>query len=226
MTVQIGQVTMPEQAGQLIESQLSATDRYNLASSRLLVLQEMGLPTDVNNDREAKVIFDSLRATPAKGLDLIELEVSDYSRDRAQAALMASFKVFSAEHQKRFEPTVNDMKRALDLASAKLASVEADSDRTYKSIQSGNATGNNSHDILLTNTATLINEQIVALNKQTTELQGALSPLRTYPTRMLVAPYVPERPSTPSAKLLIAVGAALGMLVGAAIAALRNPRRV
>jgi uncharacterized protein involved in exopolysaccharide biosynthesis len=230
MTVQIGQVTMPAQAGQPIESQLSATDRYNLASSRLLVLREMGLPTDVDNDREAKVIFNSLRATPAKGLDLIELEVSDYSRDRAQAALMASFNVFSTEHQKKFEPTVNDMKRELDIASAKLASVEADSDRTYKSIQSGNAqgsaTGNNSHDILLTNTATLINEQIVALNKQTTELRGALSPLRTYPTRILVAPYVPERPSTPSAKLLIAVGAALGLLVGAAIAALRNPRRV
>ncbi|WP_143016687.1 Wzz/FepE/Etk N-terminal domain-containing protein [Paraburkholderia phenazinium] len=230
MTVQIGQVTMPEQASQPIESQLSATDRYNLPASRLLVLSAMGLPTEVETNRDAKLIFNSLRATPAKGLDLIELEASGYSQDEARAALVASFNVFSAEHQKKFEPALEEMKRELDSTSAKLAAVQADSDRTYESIRSGNtqgsATGNNSHDILLTNTATLINEQIAMLNSKATQLREAISPLRTYPTRILVAPYVPQRPSTPSGKLLIAVGAALGLLVGAAFAALRNPRRV
>jgi uncharacterized protein involved in exopolysaccharide biosynthesis len=230
MTVQIGQVTMPSQATQLLESQLSAIDRYNLPGTKLLVLKEMGLPTDVDENNEAKVIFNSLHATPAKGSDLIELEVSDYSRDRANAALIASFNVFSAEHQKKFEPALADMKRDLDTASTKLAAIQADSDRTYQSIHSGNAQGNgsggNANDILLTNTAELLNGQIDALTRQKIELQGALSPLRTYPTRILVAPYVPVRPNTPSSKLLIAVGGALGLLVGAAFVALRNMKRV
>jgi uncharacterized protein involved in exopolysaccharide biosynthesis len=229
MTIQIGQVTMPAETGRLIETQLSATDRYNLPSFRLLVLQDMGLPTDVDNDPEAKVVFDSLRASPAKGSDLVDVEVSDYSRERAQAVLIASFNEFSREHQKEFESSVNDMKIELDRASAKLIAVKADSDRTYKTLEirnvSGNISGNSSDDIVLTGTARLINKQIVALTEQTSQLRDAIDPLHTYPTRILVAPYAPQRPTTLGRTLLIAIGAALGLLLGASISAFRRTRR-
>jgi LPS O-antigen subunit length determinant protein (WzzB/FepE family) len=230
MTIQIGQVSTPQSASQLIENQLSAADRYNLPSSRLLVIQDLGLPAPENGSRESNAIFDSLRATPGKGSDLIDLQVSAYSRQQARAAMMTSFTIFSAEHQKKFEPAVDNMERELESASARLATAERDAAHTYESIRATDTQAStsvaNSRDILLTNTATLINGQILVLKQQTARLQEVISPLRTYPTRVVGAPYVPDRPSTPSRSLLIAAGAALGLLASAAFIALKNSRRV
>jgi uncharacterized protein involved in exopolysaccharide biosynthesis len=229
MTIQIGQVSSPGMASQLIENQLSASDRYNLAESRLLVLKQLGLQAPEYGNKESLIIFDTLRASPAKGPDLIELQVSSYSREQARAALLASFNVFSDEHQKKFEPAVEEMKRELENASTRLATAERDSDRTYDSIRSDNSQAGtasaSARDVLLTSTATSINQQLLALANQTTQLRESLAPLRTYPTRIVGAVYVPERPSTPSKSLLIAAGAALGLLTGAAFSALRNSRR-
>jgi uncharacterized protein involved in exopolysaccharide biosynthesis len=63
------------------------------------------------------------------------------------------------------------------------------------------------------------------LRNQVVQIQDALAPLRTYPTRIVETAYVPRRPSGPGKLLMIAAGAALGLLAGAAIAALRQMRR-
>jgi uncharacterized protein involved in exopolysaccharide biosynthesis len=225
MTIQIGQISAPQGPGVVsrpIENQLTAADRYNLPGLRLSVLNDLGLPAPEGGPRESKVIFGSLQATPARSPDLINLQVSGSSREQANAALMTSFKTFSAAHQKVFDPAVDNLKRELETASAKLATAERDYAHISDSIQSsagqGNSGANDSRNVLVTNMATLINQQILDLRQQTVQLQQALSPMLTYPTHIVEAPYTPLRPNTPSTALLIAIGAALGLLTGIAFA--------
>lgn len=229
MTVQIGQISAPQGEGSVlsrpVENQLTAVDRYNLPALHLRVLSDLGLSAPENGDRASTLIFDSLLAAPARSADLIQLQVSAYSRAQATAALLASFKALSADQQKMFGPAVNDMKQQLADASAKLAEAERD----YQSIQSSTGEGNSgapdSRNVLATNMATLINKQILDLRQQIAALQQSLSPLLTYPTRIVEAPYVPVRPSTPSTAMLIAIGAVLGLLLGVALAVHRIVRR-
>jgi len=232
MTIQIGQLSSPAQIGvasRLIENQLTAADRYNLAASRLKVLSVLGLPVPDSGNREANLVFDTLRASTGKSPDLLSLQVSGYSRDQAAAALNASFQVLKAEHIKLFEPTFNRMKSDLENATTRLAAAEREYARSYETLKSGasqpGAGGNAARDILVTNMATLINAQIVQLKQQVLETQEVLEPTRSYPTRAIGDVFVPEHPSTPSPTMLIVSGALLGLLGGAVFALLRKSIR-
>jgi capsular polysaccharide biosynthesis protein len=228
MTVQIGQVSSPGMPVQRIENQDTAVDRYNLAATRLLVLKSLNMQDKEDTDPTAKLIFNTLKATAAKGPDLLELSVTGPSREQALNALVASFNVFAVEHQQKFQPAVEQLKHDLTDTTTRLTEAQHDAERTYDSLRgdtsSASAGAVNSRDILLGNTVTLINSQVQILRNQVIQLQEALGPLRTYPSRIVETAYVPLRPSTPSRLLLIAAGIALGLLAGAAIAALRQMR--
>lgn len=224
MTVQIGQITTtggPTLERRPIEEPLTVVDRYNLPSFRLRVVKDLGLPSpDVAG--ASREIFDSLNATQETSPNLIHLHVTAYSRQQAEAALRFAFDELSIAHRQLYDPEVDGMKREFDNSSRKLAAAEADYARGYQAIRSsadqGKAALDSARNILVTNMTTQINLQILQLKQQVALLQQALSPMNTYPTRVVEAPYAPLRPRSPSAKLLIAAGAILGLLVGAALA--------
>jgi len=229
MTVQIGQISTWDSKGvnsRMMENQLTASDRYNLPSFRLGVLAALELPEPDTGSRDANLVFDSLRATAAKSPDLINVQVSAYSREAAGAALTAALKAFSAEHQKQYEAAINGMKRDLGEAQTKLTAAEQDYQLATKSLRTGIATNEarseQSRNILVTNMATLINAQILDLRQRIGGYREALEPLRTYPTRIVGAVYAPTSPSTPGISILVAVGAVLGALAATAFALLRN----
>lgn len=232
MTIQIGQISMSHDGtvvSRPIESQANAAVRYNLPGFRLSVIKDLGLPLPDEGDRDSRVIFDSMQATASRSSDMIDLQVSAYSREQASSALMASFQEFSTDHQKLFAPAVADSKRELDSTSAKLAEAERDYALTLKlaresTAQSKADTTNNSRDVIVGNTATLLNAQIVILKQQVVGLQQAISPILSYPTRVVEALYVPQKPATPSKTALTAIGAALGLLAGVAFTARESLR--
>jgi len=231
MTVQIGQLSSPAQGGvvsRLVENQLTAADRYNLPTSRLQVLLDLGLPAPDTGNRHANLIFDSLRATTGKSPDLLSLQVSAHAPDQAVAALTASFKVLSAEHQKVFEPSANRIRSNLESTSTRLAAAEREYTNGYAWLKSGanqkGLAGGTPRDILVSNMTALINTQIVELKKELIQLQEALEPTRSYPTRKMGDIYVPQRPTTPGRTFLIVAGAALGIVAGLLIALLRQYR--
>jgi capsular polysaccharide biosynthesis protein len=232
MTVQVGQVSSPVPGGvvsRLVENQLTAADRYNLPTLRLAVLSELGLPAPDTGSREANLIFDTLRGSTGKSPDLINLQVSAYSREQAAAALNMSFKTLADEHRKLFDPAISRMKNDLSIASDKLKAAEREYASSYAWLESGvgqkNAASNSARDVLLTNMAMLINNQVIELRQQATQLREALEPTRSYPTRAMGEVYIPERPSTPGRMIMIIVGAFLGLMVGAAFVVLRNSSR-
>jgi LPS O-antigen subunit length determinant protein (WzzB/FepE family) len=231
MTVQVGQI-MTVSGGRLesrpIENPLTVIDRFNLPAFRIRIIKDMGLPSP-DSARESREIFDSLNALPETSPDLIHLQVTAYSREQAEAILRSAFGELSAAHRPLYDPAVDNMKSALASTSTKLVAAEADYARGYQALRSsaeqGNAALDNTRSILITNMATQINLQVIQLKQQAEQLQQALNPMNTYPTRVIEAPYAPLKPRSPSMTLLIAAGAVLGLLAGAALALSANSKR-
>ncbi|MGO4325651.1 Wzz/FepE/Etk N-terminal domain-containing protein [Cupriavidus sp. M-11] len=228
MTVQIGQVTTPSSGGsnisKLIEAQLTASDRYNLPSFRLDVLKNMGLPAPDANSPESALLFESLRSAPAKSIDLINVQVSGYSREQAIRALDVSFKTLSAEHEKVYAPAVERMKADLANSLTKLAVAEQDYQRTYTALKSSESR-TTTQDLFTTNILAVVSARVLALGQQKIQLEDGLATLRTYPTRVLGEYYAPQRPSSPGKLLYAVAGAAIGLMAGLLIALARNSRR-
>lgn len=233
MTIQLGQVSIPDAKGSLVpqplESQLTGVARYNLPSFHLQVLHDLGLPNPGTGNKDSDLTFSSLKATAARSPTLINIEVSAYSREAAAGTLEAALKTFSVEHRKLFDQAINDMQRNRATAQGKLASAQRDYARigeTLKSLAtSGTATGMSARDVLASNTASLINTQILELQQQVATYQDALGPLRSYPTKAMGPPYVPARASTPGIAIFIAAGVAMGLILGAGLALLKHSFR-
>lgn len=234
VSVQIGQLASvgPGNPARLIENQLTTVDRYNLPDTRLRVVQELRLPTPEESPN-ARLVFETLRASPSKSPDILNLQVSGYSRADALAAMQASFAVVSAEHHRLFDPSYLRMQGELGDATSQLQAAERDYEKTLSSLKpsaprSGSGSAS-STEILITNLATTLNAQLLDLKRQIAQLQEALDPGRSYPTRVLGEIYVPQNPSTPGALLLTVGGALLGLVVGGLIGflrlSIRNKRR-
>ena len=227
MAIQLGQVTTVSRNGltsQPIENQLTAADRYNTPGYRLQVLKELGLQPTGN--AQANLIFDTLKATPGRGPNVVNAQVSAYSREQAAEALEAAFRAFSAAHRELFEQATKTMQDNLVSARATLNAAQQSYAMTERGLNSAAPRGsmgiNSARDVLMTNLAALLSAQIVTLQQEVAVYEDALSPLRSYPTRAIGPVYVPAHSQTPSTTMFIAAGALLGFVAGAGLALLRN----
>jgi len=227
VTVQVGQIAAPGQGPRLVETLLTTIDRLNLPSFRTDVLKSLGLPLPDSGNKEANLVFDSMRATSSRGTDVLNLQVSAYSREQAAKALQTSVAVLIGAHRNLFMPSFERMKAELAEISARLAETERERDQTYLALKSGStqaAGAVGTRDILAANIVSTLRAQILDLKKRKEELEEGLEPARSYPTRIMGEIYVPQRPSTPGKLLVVATGAALGLFAGLALAFFRQAR--
>lgn len=230
MTIQLGQISVPDAKGSLVaqalENQLTAAERYNLPSFRLQVLNELGLPAPESGARDADLAFDSLKAAAGRSPNVINVQVSAYSREAASQTTDAALRIFSATHRKVFEQAVSAMQSNLASMQTKLAAAEQEYARLNDTLKAGTMLGsaatNNAREVLISNTAALVNAQILELRQQVAAYQVALSPLSSYPTRAMGPSYVPTRPSTPGIAFFAAAGAGLGLMLGVGLVLLKN----
>ncbi|MGN6263117.1 MAG: hypothetical protein ACTHNO_20480 [Ralstonia sp.] len=225
MAIQLGQVSTPDAKGSLVsqplENQLTAIERYNLPSFRLQVLHDLGLPNPDTGNRDSDLFFKSLKAMAGRSPNLINVEVSGYSREAATATLEAALKTFSVQHQLLFDQAMSDMRRNEAVAQDKLATVQRDYARIGETLKSSATSGAvasaTARDVLASNTASLINAQVLELQQQVASNHEALGPLRSYPTKAMGPTYVPMHSSTPGAAAFIAAGFVLGLMLGAGL---------
>jgi len=220
-TIQVGQITTPGQAPRLIEALLTTVERLNLPSFRTDVLKSLGLPSPDSGHKEATLVFDSMRATPSRGGDVLNLQVSAFSQEHAAKALQASVALLDGTHRSLFQPILERMKVDLANTTARLADTEREYDQTYRALKAGRtqATGTvGTRDILTSNVLSALQQQILELKKHKEQLEDGLDPARSYPTRIMGDVYVPKRPNTPGKLFVVAAGALLGLFVGLAIA--------
>lgn len=233
MTIQLGQLSIPDAKGSLVpqplENQLTAVERYNLPNFRLQVLRELGLPSPDTGNRDSDLVFKSLKAAAGRSPNVINLEVSAYSREAAVATLETALKAFSVEHRKLFDQAIGDMQSNQAVAQGKLAIAQRDYVRIGETLKSaatsGAAASMSVREVLAANTASLINAQILELQQQVAAYQDALGPLRSYPTKAMGPTYVPTHASTPGIAIFIAAGVAMGLILGAGLALLKNSLR-
>ena len=192
MTVQIGQVANPSGAadGKLIESQSTLTDRCNTPTFRPEILKNLGLPAPESENEDSALIFDSLRATPAKGPDLINIQVSGSSREQAFKALETAFNALATQHDKVYAPAVNRMKAESAELSANLSEAERDYQRAYAALNSSTREPT-AQNLFTTNVVAQIGIRIQLLRQAKQRLDDSLADVRTYPTRVLGGYYVP-----------------------------------
>lgn len=223
-TIQVGQITTLGQT-RLIEALLTTVERLNLPSFRTDVLKSLGLPSPDSGYNEATLVFDSMRATPSRGGDVLNLQVSAFSREQAAKALQASVALLDGTHRSLFQPILERMKADLANTTARLANTEREYDQTYRALKAGStqATGTvGTRDILTSNVLSTLQQQILELKKHKEQLEDGLDPARSYPTRIMGDVYVPKRPGTPGKLFVVAAGALLGLFVGLAIAFFRH----
>lgn len=234
VAVRLGQIASLDAKGSLaavqpIENQLTATERFNQPSFHLQVLNALGLPSPEAGNRDASLIFNSLKATAGRSPNVINIEVSAYSRESATGALEKSLETFSAGHRQLFDNTVRNMQSNLVSTQSKLAAAQQDYARVKETLKSATCPGSSStvsaREVLVSSTATLISAQIIGLQQQVMAYQEALNPLRSYPTQAMAPVYVPARSSTPGVAIFLVAGAALGLMFGAAVALVRNSVR-
>lgn len=230
MTIQLGQVSTPDAKGSLVaqplENQLTVTERCNLPSLRLNVLRALGLPAPGTGNKDSDLIFQTLKTTAGRSPSVVNIEVSAYSRESATSALEGSVHTLFAEHRRLFDQTVSDMRGNLAIAESKLAAAQSDYARTSAALRStatsASTSTNSAHDILVSNTATVINSQILELQQRVASYRDGLAPLRTYPTEAMGPAYVPKAASTPGTLEFIAAGAVVGLIFGAGLVFLRE----
>ncbi|WP_161563957.1 hypothetical protein [Cupriavidus lacunae] len=232
MTVQVGQISNPDGnsvSSRLIENQLTAADRYNLPSSRLKVLNEMGLPPADTDDKASRLIFNSLLGTPAKSPNLLTLQVTAYSRQQAMTALETSFKLLATEHRKLFDPAIGRMNGDLSAISDKLKSAERDYTNSFAWLESNAKQSNDANgrtrELQLTNMTMLADKQVIELRQRSSQLQDALDPTRSFPTRILGDIFAPMRPSTPGWLTYFAGGIVFGIALGSLVIVARKTTR-
>lgn len=227
VTVQVGQISTPGQAPRLIETALTTSERVNLPSFRTEVLKSLGLPSPDSGYKEATLVFDSIRATPSRGGDLLNLQVSAFSQEQAAKALQAAVTLLNGIHLSLFQPTFERMKADLVNIRTRLADTEREYDLTYRALKAGSTQVTRtvgSSDILTSNVLSMLQQRIVELTKQKDQLEDTLEPVRSYPTRIMGDIYVPKRPNTPGQLVVVLAGTVLGLFVGLAIAFFRHAR--
>ena len=224
VTVQVGQIAALGQVPRPIETVLTTIDRLNLPSFCTDVLKSLGLPSPESGQKEALLVFDSMRAMPARGSDLLNVQVSAYSREQAAKALQVSVALLTSTHLSLIQPSLDRMTADLANTRARLADTEREYDQAYRTLKAGSTqvTGTvGARDILTSSVLSALQEQMLDLKKRKEQLEDALDPTRSYPTRMMGDVYVPTHPNTPGKLLVVAAGALLGLLVGLGIAFFR-----
>ncbi|MGO4303109.1 MULTISPECIES: hypothetical protein [unclassified Cupriavidus] len=228
MLVKLGQITTFAESGvavRPIESQMTAVDQINQPAYRFNVLKNLGLPAPDGGNADATLIFDSLRAAPGRGTDLLAVQVNAHSPELAAKALTASFALIEREHQKMYNDVVERMKKELADTNAKLTVAEQEYAKAYDSLKvSQGRDGPAVRDLFTTNIAATVSRQVIDLQRRKTQLEDSLEPIRTYSTRIMDAPYVPATPSSPGRTVYVGLGALAGLIFGIALFVLTRIR--
>ncbi|MEN7526118.1 hypothetical protein [Cupriavidus sp. DL-D2] len=228
MVVKLGQVTTFVDSGVTVrplETQLTAVELLNQPTYRFNVLSALGLPKPYEDNAQSTLIFETLRATPGRGQDLVTVQVNAESRDLAQKTLNASYNLLGNEHTKMFNDVVDRMKKDLADTGTRLATAEDEYSKAFQSLKATKSNeGTAARDLFATNLVATVSRQILDLQRRKTQLEYSLESVRTYPTRVVDTPYVPVAPSSPGRTVYIGLGALAGLIFGIALSVLVRRR--
>jgi hypothetical protein len=200
-------------AGRLIETPAQTTERINLDG----FLQAAALPGNPPpQERRSRV---SVRVV--RGADLVELRYRDSSPDAARTGAQSLFDALRVRHEEVAQPLL----KRLDDQLAEVTRIQTDSrqqrERMVQDLRSA-IKGPIKDEYPYLQLAFVGRD--VEMARWEAALRAERSPPNTEPTRLMEAVSASDRPVSPRPLRVMAAGAALGLMFGAAWAWLRARR--
>lgn len=208
-----------------IEPPAEVLTRLKLQSFRSRVLEKLGIDDD--DSAVAKLIRDGMQARDVTGVGLIEIRVRGYSPEAAVSNLGAAIELVIADHETRAASLAARIEQRI--AEVRTGINAARQDRNQQ-LESAKAQARTSTDPVLTTAVaaqiiSLRDAEIRALNERKYALEDLLKPSSTFPTRLVEAIYVPNRPAYPSRGVALVAGLAIGLAISLVVAILLERSR-
>jgi len=232
-TIEIGQVPLGTPVGgsrgsTLIEPPAQTVERLKQRELINTVLTSLGIPVDQPDEARASLFRHSLKGTVMKNTNFIQIAVAGHSPDAARENLTAAARVLMEAHSKLMIPTVGRMMAQLEDNAKQMAEIQVERTRLQELLGHMEKAGSKiefSPTIVAVSQLANKEAQLHQIVVERAELQDAMAPSRTYPTRIIDAVYVEPRPYFPKLSLFLAGAAVLGFFAGLGMALYRDHKR-
>ncbi|WP_211472523.1 Wzz/FepE/Etk N-terminal domain-containing protein [Collimonas humicola] len=218
-TLQIGQ--LPVIPTTLIESTAQAAERFNQRQLQDQALVSAGLPLDESTDNRTRLLRKTLKATPGKNTNFVDVTVAAFSQENAKSYLNAAILALIKTHDERLAPLMKNLDDRLAVNSRQMTEAAAEKIRLEAVLKSAAASANGikfEPNVLASNLASKQEDLIRGLTVERAALIDLHTKTNTFPTMVVDAIYASAAPASPKLSIFLAIGLILGALAGVVLA--------
>lgn len=218
-TMQIGQ--LPVNPTTLIEPTAQAAERFNQRQLQDQVLASAGLPLDELKDDRTRLLRKTLKATPGKNTDFVDVSVAAFSQEEAKTYLNAGIQALIKAHNARLAPLIKNLDDRIATNVLQMTDAVSEKSRleaNLKNASTSSSGGKFEPSVIAINLISKQEDLIRGLTAERAALIDLHTKTNTFPTTIVDAIYVPERPASPKLSLFLAIGLILGALIGILLA--------
>jgi capsular polysaccharide biosynthesis protein len=228
--IQIGQLPVQSGTGfnfEPIEPAAQVLERFRLRNTVSQVLTGAGLPTSDPAPPAASLAKSTLKLSPVRSTNYIQLSASGYSPAEAEKTLASAADLLVTAHNKEFNEAVKGFRDQLESYKRQIVEGTADLsklDASRASAGSASAGGRFESNIVAINLADTKRSELRRLQADRLMLESVLSSPRCYPTKVIDAPQSESEPYSPPTLPLMAILGLAGLFAGILLAWLRRDR--
>lgn len=222
-TLQIGQ--LPANPTTLIESTAQVSERFKQRQLQDQALKASGLPLDEEEDRRTLLFRKTLKATPGKGTDFVDVSVAAFSAQDAKANLGTALQALIQAHERLSAPMIKNLDERLETNTLQMAQATAEKARLEASLKSAAASSAGAKfepSVVAINLLSKQEELVRGLTAERSTLVDLHTKTNTFPTKVVDAIYVPIQPFFPKLITFLLSGLIIGVLAGTMLAVLRD----
>ncbi|NKI68020.1 hypothetical protein GN109_01200 [Collimonas pratensis] len=216
--LQIGQ--LPVNPTTLIEPTAQAAERFNQRQLQDQALLSVGLPLD-EQDGRVRLLRKTLKATPGKNTDFVDVSVAAYSQEDAKTYLNAAILALIKAHDARLAPLIKNLDDRIATNALQMSEAASEKTRLEANLKNASASpsgGKFEPSVIAINLISKQDDLIRGLTAERAALIDLHTKTNTFPTTIVDAIYVPERPASPKLSIFLAIGLILGALIGTILA--------
>ncbi|HWX02841.1 Wzz/FepE/Etk N-terminal domain-containing protein [Collimonas sp.] len=217
--LQIGQ--LPVNPTALIESTAQAAERFNQRQLQDQALVSVGLPLDELKDDRTHLLRKTLKATPGKNTNFVDVSVAAFSQENAKAYLNAAIQALIKTHDARLAPLIKNLDDRITINSLQMTEAASEKTRLEANLKNASASpsgGKFEPSVIAINLISKQDDLIRSLTAEHAALIDLHTKTNTFPTVIVDAIYVPERPASPKLSIFLVVGLILGASLGVILA--------
>lgn len=217
--LQIGQ--LPVSPTTLIESTAQAAERFNQRQLQDQVLVSAGLPLDELKDDRTRLLRKTLKATPGKNTNFIDVSVTAFSQKDAKTYLNAAILALIKVHDARLAPLIKNLDDRIATNALQMSEAASEKVRLEANLKNASASpsgGKFEPSVIAINLISKQDDLIRGLTAERAALIDLHTKTNTFPTAVVDAIYVPEHFASPKLSIFLAIGLILGALIGIILA--------